>query len=231
MASGPGVSASAGRLVRSSVRADGTRPIWRAHNEKETSWSKFWASPVRRTTGTRPRPPAMSPSARRAASAWRTVPRETANWLVSRDSEGSGAPGVSSPERICSRRACAIAACRGRVWVDAILAAILPPAVVGRSRVLATGPSQPLAELGRDPLHDEDDDDQDDHVRRHRLEAEDVALVVDENSDAAAALRPERHRRTEVGVQAIEGQPGEGVAHPGQDGVQEHLDAPGPRDA
>jgi hypothetical protein len=99
----------AARRVISSVRAPGRCPSSLAHEVKDTSSSKLWTM-CPRTTGTRPRPPAIRPSARNAPSAWRTVPRETPKRVESWASDGTGEPGGSVPSRICSRSAAAIAA-------------------------------------------------------------------------------------------------------------------------
>ena len=94
------------------MRAPGTRPIPSAQAENEISSSKLCVSVGRATTGRRPRPPVIRPSARSAARACRTVPRETEKAADRSASEAIAESGASSPDLICERSFAAIMACR-----------------------------------------------------------------------------------------------------------------------
>src|SRR5262245_16241311 len=85
-----------------------------AHRENDRKVSNDCGTARPRTTGGLPRPPPIRPSARSAASACLTGPRDTPHSSHSCDSEGRAAPWGSSAEAILRRRSAAIWMCSGR---------------------------------------------------------------------------------------------------------------------
>ena len=146
------------------------------------------------TRGGRPRPPAIRPSARSAASAWRTVPRETPKLRGELRLGGHRAPRRRARRSGSSRAATR----RSRRSATPARPAAARQRRPRRGRAPSRRRVRRVAQQGRDPLDHHDEHDQNDDVGRHRLELEDAELVVDQEADAAAADRAERHRRAEV---------------------------------
>ena len=83
----------AGRRSRDTTRPVGTSPIARAQRENDSSSPNDCTRGPPMTTRRAPRRDAITPSARSAANACRTVPRDTEYRSASSDSDGRVAPG------------------------------------------------------------------------------------------------------------------------------------------
>ena len=82
------------------IRPEGVSPRDRAHREKLTRSVKFCSFRPPRTTRRAPRRDAITPSARSAANACRTVPRDTPYSRARSLSEGNRAPSPYTPSAI-----------------------------------------------------------------------------------------------------------------------------------
>jgi len=83
----------AGRRSRETTHPVGTSPIARAQRENDSSSPNDCTRGPPMTTRRAPRRDAITPSARSAANACRTVPRDTEYRSASSDSDGRVAPG------------------------------------------------------------------------------------------------------------------------------------------
>ena len=81
------------RRYSDTTRPAGSSPIARAQRENDSSSPNDWTLGPAMTTRRAPRLDAITPSARSAANACRTVPRDTAYRSASSASDGSSAPG------------------------------------------------------------------------------------------------------------------------------------------